>query len=342
MERPEVGVRLVADLQHVQRPAALEPSTAIGHELVEAGVAGVLGFVDVSGPRIDHQRFVGEAAHVDERRRVARLHTHLEVPAVARVARFLTGDPRAPRRHAAGAIADGPGERGVRGEPPSSPGVEHQVGRAAAAIGRVGDLRAVEDVRRAAAGSWFLTSTSRLDRRRSSSSSWSPRSSSRRPWSSSRRSDPRSSRSRRSSSSCPCNSSITAIPSWRLGQATPSDIMSPVQLYDRYRKPLGSWISGRRVVSSTTGAIGPYGLATCACDDPSARRAMNPSSDSVQNAPAPMAPRRRNVRRSVGLKSVIEAPFECAHGRGRQLEPRRYRRHVKTARRSGNVSVSCW
>ena len=66
--------------------------------------------------------------------------------------RFLAGDPRAPRRHAAGAVADGPGERGVRGEPPSSPSVEHQIGRAAAAVGRVGDLRAVEDVRRARSG----------------------------------------------------------------------------------------------------------------------------------------------------------------------------------------------
>ena len=138
----------MADLQHVQRPAALEPSAPIGHELVEPGVAGVLGFVDISSAGIDHDRFVGEAAHVDQRRRVAGLDTDFKIPPVPWVDRFLARDPRAPRRHAAGAIANGPGEGGVRGEPPAFPGVEHQIGRAAGAIGRVSDFRTA-DVRRA-------------------------------------------------------------------------------------------------------------------------------------------------------------------------------------------------
>ena len=51
--------------------------------------------------------------------------------------------------------------------------------------------------------------------------------------------------------------STTAIPSCRLGVRTLSDIRSPVQPYDMYRKPSGSLISGRPVVSSIFGLIGP-------------------------------------------------------------------------------------
>src|SRR5687767_12460943 len=65
----------------------------------------------------------------------------------------------------------------------------------------------------------------------------------------------------RTSSSCesPRSDRTTAMPSWLLGVGRPSAIGSPVHPYDLYSKPSGSASSGRPVVPSSTGAIGPYG-----------------------------------------------------------------------------------
>ena len=121
----------------------------VGHVTIEAGVAGVLGLVDDAGVGIDHQRFVREAAHVGQRRRVAAARRNVEAPAMAVVSGLFAGEPRAPRRDAAGTVADRSRQARPRRQELALSGVEQQVGRTATAggdaFGRVGDVGTVAD-----------------------------------------------------------------------------------------------------------------------------------------------------------------------------------------------------
>ena len=91
---------------------------------------------------------MAEAAHVQQRHRVGRAGgRHVEAVAVLlagavvhAVRGFFAGDPGVPRRGASGAVADGAGQRGPRGNELLLPGRKHQVGGAAVAPGVVGDL----------------------------------------------------------------------------------------------------------------------------------------------------------------------------------------------------------
>ena len=127
------------------RPPSMEASAPVRHVLVETAVAaGVLRLVDVAGLVIDHHRFVREAAHVDDRPRVAVLGADLEAPSVSDVGGFLTGDPRAPGRHAAGAVANGAGQCRPRLDPSSAFGVEDDIGGAARTVLAIGNRRPVQ------------------------------------------------------------------------------------------------------------------------------------------------------------------------------------------------------
>ena len=54
-------------LSMYELPAAAEAPAAVWNELVESAITRILGFVHVAGARIDHQCFVRETPHVDER-----------------------------------------------------------------------------------------------------------------------------------------------------------------------------------------------------------------------------------------------------------------------------------
>jgi hypothetical protein len=142
----EVGLPPV-DRQHLQRSPGGEDVPRLRQEPVEARGGAVLCFVDDAGVRVDAHRFVDEAAHGPQRQRLDRpdgAGGHLEAVAVGHAVavveadrRLFAGDPRTPRRRAAGAVADGADERRVGGHQLGGLRVEDEVGGAAPGRGVV-------------------------------------------------------------------------------------------------------------------------------------------------------------------------------------------------------------
>src|SRR6185503_2131040 len=116
-----------------------EVSRPVGDEAVEAGrVTRVFRLVHVPGRGVHGHRLVYEAAHVPERLRGSDpVRRHLEYVAMALgqtvqeerlLQRLLAAEPRAPRRGAARAVAQGAGEAGPGADPLAGAGVELERG----------------------------------------------------------------------------------------------------------------------------------------------------------------------------------------------------------------------
>ena len=140
---PVAAVGQPVDRQRLQPAALGQPALHVGNEAVEQPVLAVLGLVDDAGRRIDAGGLVVEPAHRLERHRIdrpGRRGRHLEHVAVLLVDlavglehALLAGQPRAPRRDPAGAVADRARERAELLLDRERARVEHQRGRAARA-----------------------------------------------------------------------------------------------------------------------------------------------------------------------------------------------------------------
>ena len=190
--------------------------------------------------------------------------------------------------------------------------VEDQVGGAAAARrragGRVGDVGPVVDVRRAGAAFVVADQHDPARARRRSRSSSSPVTDRTRSLPARRR--------RRRSGSCPTTASRRRRPCRRGGSGSDAirhyvagPAVGPVA------EAVGQLqqLEARRLVLLR--ADGPYGLTPSMTTGPRwPARAASSCSDNTQAAPAPIAPRRRNVRRSVLTGYSTGSPFSRAVG----------------------------